>query len=562
MSERDDFDRVFTEELSALDAFFDERAEKHEHFKLGRQDPDVRRILEAVAFFSARTRRLAAANVRAAVERLVRGQLDDLLSPLPAAGMLLARVNERLGGPAFVPEGTEVQLTAPDGTVGVFTTRRRLDVLPLGLSRLAASPDGKRLEMRLDAWIGLRGPMPALRFHLDVRGSYRESRRLLAMLQSHVRSARVAYDDDPPGEAIEASFTVGAPPPPAEGDGLHPLARIRSFFQLPAQDLYFSVTLPTRRAPWKRASVYLELEGEAPRDLLRVGKQAFQLFAVPIENALRRDAVPILCDGTKDSYAIRDARAETASAGREARAVLCSVEGVYRDTKRGRMPIVPGLVADTDAVYDLLLVRPDEDPEGLEPRVALRIPGAFEKPCKVIVDARWYQPSFDASAAGTRRVALPKRHLEGVQLELAGDLCLSQKSSLVADAPQLLHVMALRTRVSLTRDELASLLRCLGASDRGSHYRRLLTLLKEVRVEEAPGAAGQGKKRVYTLEYQRDDLDFEALVRDGLVAAFEDQVAALLEAWIADDVELRRFADPLPGEARRPALRMVTGGGS
>src|SRR4051812_8080688 len=160
MSERDDFDQAFTEELSALDAFFDRRAETHEHFKLGRQDPDVRRILEAIAFFAARTRRLAAANVRAAVERLVRGQLDDLLWPLPAAGMLLARVDEGFGATGAVPEGAEVRLTATDGAVGVFTTRRRLDLLPLRLQSVEAPPGVDRLVMRLDAWIDLRGPLP------------------------------------------------------------------------------------------------------------------------------------------------------------------------------------------------------------------------------------------------------------------------------------------------------------------------------------------------------------------------------------------------------------------
>ncbi len=491
----------------------------------------------------------------------MRGQLDDLLAPVPAAGTLLALVDEGLGGPAMIPEGTEVQLTAPDRSIGVFTTRRRLDVLPLRLTALAAPPSANRLALRLDAWIALRGPLPALGFYLDVRGSYRDSLRLMTSLRSHVRSARVAFDEDAPEAAIEASFSVGAPPPPAEGDGLHPLERIRSFFHFPAQDLFFSVTLPARRQAWTRAFVYLELDRDAPAELLRVGRQSFQLFAVPIENARRREAAPILCDGTKDSYAITDARAETAGAGREARAALCSVEGVYRVGDRGREPIVPGLVADAGAVYDLLRVRPDEDPDGQQPRVALRIPGAFEKPCKVIVDARWYQPSFDASAAGRLTAVLPTRHVVGVRLELAGDLYLSQQSSLVADALGLLHVMALRTRVMLSRDELVSLLRCLGA-DRRSHYRRLTDLLKEVRVEEAPGVAGQGKRIVYTLDYRREDPDFEGLVRDGLVAAFEDQVAALLDAWIADDVELRRFSEPLPGEARRPALRVVTGGGS
>lgn len=555
MSERDDFDSVFTEELSALEQFFDRRGEEHEHFKLGRQDPDVRRILEAVAFFAARTRRLAAANVRAAVERLVRGQLDDLLSPVPAAGTLLAHVDEGLGAPASLPEGTEVHLTAPDRAVGVFTTRRRLDVLPLLLRSVEAPPSVDRLVLRLDAWIELRGPLPALGFLVDARGNYRDSLRLLSALRSHLVAVRVAFDEDAPEAAVEAAFSVGAPPPPPEGDGRHPLERIRSFFHFPAQELFFSVTLPSRRRPWTRAFVYLELDRDAPRELRVAGRQSFQLFAVPIENARRSEAAPILCDGTKDSYPIRDARSASASAGREARAALCSIEGVYRVGARGREPLVPALVADTGAVYDPILVRADDDPDGHAPRIALRIPGAFEKPCKVLVDARWYQPSFDADAAGLLEPSLPTRNVEGLRLSLVDDLFLSQQSPLVSDALGLLHVMALRTKVVLSRDELASLLRCLGADPR-SYYRRLPDLLKDVRVEEAPGDAGQSKKYVYTLDYRRDDPDFEGLARDGLVAAFEDQVALLLDAWIADDVELRRSREPrVP--AARPALRLV-----
>ena len=559
MSERDDFDRAFLDELSALDAFFDRRAETHEHFKLGRQDPDVRRILEAVAFFAARTRRLAATNVRAAVERLVRGQLDDLLWPIPTAGMLLAHVDEGLGAPASIPEGTEVRLTAPDRSVGVFSTRRRLDLLPLRLHSVEAPPGVDRLVMRLDAWIDLRGPQAPLAFWIDARGSYRDSLRLLVALQSYVRGVRVAFDEDAPEAAIVAPFSIGALPPPPEGDGQHPLARVRSFFHFPAQDLFFSVTLPSRRRAWTRAFVYLDLARDPPRELLRAGRQAFVLHAVPIENARHREALPIVCDGTKDSYPIVDARSEAVSAGREARAELCSIEGVYRLGDRGREPVVPALLAETGAAYDPVLVRPGEEAVAEEPpRIALRIPGAFQKPCKVIVDARWYQPSFDASAVGLLQPWLHTRRVDGMRLEVAGDLYLSQRSPLEDDALGLLHVMALRTKVTLSRDELCALLDCLGA-DRRSHFRRLPELIKDVRTEEAPRGAGQGHKYLYSIDYRRDDPDFEGLLRDGLVAAFEDRVAAVLDAWIADDVELRRYREPLPGEARRPAVSALAG---
>lgn len=557
MGNRDEFDRAFAEELSALEGFFDRRAEDHDHFKLGRQDPDVRRILEAVAFFSARTRLLAQANVREVVERMAREQLDFLLTPLPAAGLLEVAVNEGLGGPSTLPRGTEVRIAAPDRTVAIFTTSRRLDLLPLRLTSVSAPLGQARLALQLDAWMELRGELPALAFHVDVRGSYRESLRVLRALADHVRAARVVFDDDDPASAEPASFSVGLRPEPQEDDGASPIARVRSFFHFPAQDLFFTVALPARRRPWRRATLQLELGGDPPRDLLRLDRESLPLFVVPIANARRGDAQPILCDGTKDDYPIRDARSEAVNAGREAPWALCAVDGVYQVGDRGREPVPPGVIADAGAVYHLTVSRADERGEP-EPRVALTIPGAFEKPRKVIVDARWYQPGFDASAAGRLEVSLPARRVAGARLEIAGDLALSRKSPLWDDPLGLLHVMSLRTRPVLTRDELARLVRLLGA-DRGSHYRRLPELLRGVHAEEAPGEGGRGTKYVYALEWRRDDPDFEGLARDGLVAAFEDQVAALLDAWISDDVELRRSGEPARAAPKPEVLRLVAG---
>ncbi len=558
MRERDDFQTVFSEELSALDAFFDRRAEEHAHFKMGRQDPDVRRILEAIAFFSARTRQLAQANVRDAIERLVRGQLDELLSPVPAAGMLLAHVENKLGAVATLPEGTEVRLNAPDRSVGVFSTRRPLDLLPLKLQSVGAPVGADRLDMQLDAWVGLRGALPPLRFLIDSRGNYRDSLRLLSAMRTHLRAVRVAFDEDNLEAATEVEWSLGAPPASPEGDGRHPFDKIRSFFHFPQQDLFFTVQLPSQRRPWRRVFLYLELERNAPRELLRAGRQAFLLFAVPIDNTRRSHASPIVCDGTKDSYPIRDGRPDNSSVGKESPSALVSIEGVYRVTERGNEPLVPGILSDAGACFDPVLVRPHEGIRG-EPHIALRIPGAFEKPVKVMVDAEWYQPSFEASAAGLLEASLTRRNVEGMRLEMAGDLALSRKSPLVHDAPGLLHIMALRTKTVLTRDELVCLLACLGA-DRSSPYRRLPELLKDVRVEEAPGNEGQGKKYIYTLDYRRDDPDFEGIVRDGMLHVFEDQIEALLEAWIADEVELVRHQQVPRVESRQPMLRMIAGG--
>lgn len=559
MSTTVDIDRAFAEELSELEAFFDRRAGEHEHFRLGRQDPDMRRILEAVAFFAARTRLLATENVRRLVDRVVRGQLDYLLTPVPTAGMLQFQV-DGLAARADLPLGTEIRVTAPDRTEGIFTTTRPLSLLPLRLKRVGAQLLGGRcyLVFDLDALIQLRGPLPPLSFLVDYRGSYRDSLRVWSELLAHVGRAQVSFDDDELDAATEAGFSFGAPAAAAgarDDDGLHPVERIRSFFHFPAQDLFFNVTLPAWPKHWSRARIYLKLEGDVPAELLRMSEQVFPLFVVPVANVRRGDSETIFCDGTKDAYPIRDARGPIAGAGREAPTVLSSVVGAYQLDDQRRRPIPPGAISDTGAVYDI--VHRGADPDAPSYQIALKIPGAFARPCKVVVDAHWYQPAFDVHAAGKLSASLQTRRVEGTAPSIRGDLVLHRTSPLWSDAVALLHVLSLKTAATLSRDELVMLARYAGA-DRKSPYRRLPELVQDVRVTVAPENGGRGIIRyVYTLVWKRDDPDWGGLVEDGLVRGFEDRIASLLSAWLADEVELARFDAPPAATARPPAPRLA-----
>ncbi len=556
-------DRAFVEELSALESFFDRRAGEQAHFKLGRQDPDVRRILEAVAFFSARTRLLAVENVRRLVERVVRGQLDYLLSPLPAAARLQVQV-DGLAGPTTLPRATDVRVEASDRAVGIFTTTRPLVLLPLALRRAAVQIVDRRhhLVFDLSALVALRGPLPALSFAVDHRGSYRDSLRLLGELQASVRQARVSFDDDELDRAVKVPLSFGAPAAALgerEDDGVHPIERIRSFFQHPEQDVSFDVGLPASARHWSRARIYLELGGDLPTELLRVTEEAFLMFTVPIVNARRGDSEPILCDGTKDAYPIRDARRPLASAGHETGTVLAAVLGVYEVGPQGREPVPPGLVSERGPVYDLIH---GGDPESVGHELSLRVAGAFAKPRKMVVEGLWYQPSFDGHVVGALRPSLQLRRLEGTRLSIRGDLVEHRVSSLWEDALGLLHVLSLKTKAQLTRDELMTLVRHAGA-DRRSAYRRLPELVDDVRVSVAPEDGGRGIIRyVYQLTWKRDDPDFAGLREDGLVQRFEDQVESLLQAWLAEEVVLLRADSRPEAPPARTPLRLVAGSGA
>ena len=90
-----DFYRQYLDELRALDGFVVGRS-KRAGARIEPQDPDVRRLLEALAFFSARTKAAAAAELRGAIGRLTEGLLDDFVQPQPARAMLRVQATARL----------------------------------------------------------------------------------------------------------------------------------------------------------------------------------------------------------------------------------------------------------------------------------------------------------------------------------------------------------------------------------------------------------------------------------------------------------------------------------
>ncbi|MGK3983862.1 type VI secretion system baseplate subunit TssF [Sorangium sp. So ce136] len=573
MSRDDAFYAEFVAELAALDSFLTTRAVSREEAAAGparpgqrsrvlpvsRHDPDVRRLLEAMAYFSARTRMLAAGGLRDAVSRLHRGYFDFLLAPVPAMALLQAVPRQGLRAPAALPRGTEVRLTTPAGSVGLFSTTRPLTVLPLAVGDARVMRRGRsgfRLVIRLDAMT----PMPAaalglLSLHVDHLADYHRSREITQMLTSSLERASVFFDLAPSEEADGAwcDAYCGAPRVAAlpDGDELeHPLARIRSFFHFPAQELFLNLHLPGSERPWRSAWVCVDLDENWPRDIV-LNKDVFQLFVVPVTNLHSAPARPIRCDGTKEAYPLHGVHPVALGGveerpGEEIR--LHAVTGVYRLTARGQEPIRSGLLSDEGEVYEIEVT--GDDPDELEHRLLLKMPGAFEAPKTVIAAARWYQPAFDAVATGRLDASLQKRSLSSVDLRLTGNLAPHRTSPLWNHPLKLLHLMSLRTKVDFSREELADLLRLLGA-DEASLHRGIADLVTDVTASEAPeGGPRGGVRYVYELTLRPYEPALQGLVDD-----LRDKLHALLDAWLPGAVEVRTAspsrAKLLPeGEAR------------
>jgi type VI secretion system protein ImpG len=522
----------FLAELKAVDDFLAYRTGGAT--SVSREDPDVRRLMESIAFFSARTRQAASDQLRGSVLSLVRGHLDDFLSPQPARGLVQA-TPAGLVTPAYLPAGTVLRLTTVDGDLGLFSTMTDVTLRPLQIDlaeRQLRSGSGFRLAIRIRARREVEDIPEPLAIHLSYLGDYPASLQFQYRLRCHLieRGVSVFYDaaPDPARTGMPCEVRFGsAPPAQAEPGSGSPIEQIRTFLHFPAKELSLGVSLPRPAAPWRQAWLCFDLDEQWPSELV-VNKDVFRLFVLPIENLVRDVALPIKCDGTRAQFPIAPARVD-------ASLVLHSVTGVFQELPSGRDPILPVQLASGDESYDLEHVA--DGLGGIEPRLVLRLPDAFAAPRVISVEARWYQPAFDRVAVGKLEARLQTRHVQGVELRLLGALAPHCQSALWRDPAAMLHVLSRRVSRVLGKRDLTSLMTLLGA-DADSHHAGIDADLLHIEPREEPVdlRRGGGIRQVYKVTV--GDIAEDRL---GLVADYLRCVKLLLDAWSANPVRLEVF---------------------
>ncbi|MFV8749333.1 type VI secretion system baseplate subunit TssF [Nannocystaceae bacterium ST9] len=535
-----DFHGEFLRELAALDDYLARR--EGERF-VEPEDPDVRRLMESLAFFSARTRDAAAAELRSAVQRLTQGLLDDFVHPQPARAMLRAIPSPRLTEPAVLPRGTRVRVETLDGEVGQFSTMHELKVRPLELDRaeLQLRGAGVRVLIRLRAYGPVVHVGEPLAMHIDHLGDYDASCQLHHHLAKHLQRVGVVYGDSPApselGQACEFRFGAAQVGDAGFADELRSqqrtgvISRIREFFHFPGKDLSLAVELARPARPWRQAWLCLDLD-EWPEHGV-VNKEMFRLFMVPIENLFSELAEPIKCDGTRARHPIVAWRTEGDVA-------FHSVLEVEQELATGMDVILPGHIASGEESWDL-----DYDDEH-RPELILRLPGAFVDPRMVMVRARWYQPNFDALALGKLEATLHGRHVEGVGFRVQGGLVPHRVSPLSREPTAMLHVLSRRSKRLLSREDIIMLMSVLGADAHGFHD--VASELRRVEVTDEPaGVRGNGGIRhVYRVR-----LADVPEARRGRVDDYLRCVELLLDAWSSNPVTIR-IDEPTP--RKRPEI--------
>ncbi|HNN52336.1 MAG TPA: type VI secretion system baseplate subunit TssF, partial [Pseudomonadota bacterium] len=162
----------FLLELRALDEFRVQMAARNPEHAVRRDDPDVRRMLEAVAYFTVRSRQQLLHNMQSTWLRLFADQFEPLLLTLPAMAMAQAVVEPRRAEATLLPRGTELRIPFPDGLSASFRTLEDLRLLPCWLDSAVLLRDAGgaffRIAFQFSSRFGRTDPVGLLRLHTRI----------------------------------------------------------------------------------------------------------------------------------------------------------------------------------------------------------------------------------------------------------------------------------------------------------------------------------------------------------------------------------------------------------
>jgi type VI secretion system protein ImpG len=528
MKTDDDLYKVFLEQMHELENFRMSYAALHPATPLEREDPDVRRLTEAMAYFAARTHLAGIRNIIEFRRRIFQQFFSYLLTPLPSMGIIRAGLSGQFSEPVVLPKGTEIAVSSETKGTAIFRTVHDMRILPLSLTEmkmLLLPNKGYRIVLVLDAPYARNDDIGNLRFHINHLDDFQASLRVLHNLKKHLRKASVVFDEnvteETRGNPCEVSFT---PPQDDEDEEWpHPLQKERWFFHFPHRELFLNVHVSSQPRNWTRFALCFDLDAQWPRSLV-LNQDVFQLFAVPVVNLNRGMAQPVICDGTKERYPIRHPEPEYNFG-------LHSVEGVYQVKDGSMVPMRAGILSGGSGSYEL---EEGTDSTGLKRHwLALHFPAAFEEPRTIAIDAHWLQPWFSEALGERIMVTTYTRTIVGLEWQLVGDIVPHGENTFQAEMEGFLHLLTLKNKSAFNVDDLLGMMQTLGSVHQGQ-FKRAYDLLTDVRVEETSlnkGGMGGLLKVVYYLHFQ--DFDQSLLP---LVETFVSHVNGILNSWVSEAI--------------------------
>jgi type VI secretion system protein ImpG len=519
--------KAFLKEMNDLDQFRMVYAAEHPSISIDRDDPDVKRLIEAVAFFSARTYLAGARNITAAQLRLFQQFFPFLLSPIPSMGLIQANISGQVQEKTVFPRGSELMVTATSGDTAIYRTMENLTILPMALidTRLILRPKGYRLLISFKSMFKRNEDIGRISLNIDYLNNYQTSLYVLDRIKESLQRSFITFDDtvdeDSSGTRCNVFFghDNANSSKSKEEPSMHPMQESRFFFNFPAQDLFLHIDVPETRQSWDKFTICMDLDANWPGKLI-INKDIFRTFTVPVENLKLSSAEPFVYDGTKESFGIRHPE-------QDAQYELQSITGVYHIIGGRTIPMRSGVLAGGEGSYEIEYRQIQNKNKCY---LKLHYSEAFFDPITISVDGSWMQPAFSQVIHHKLDVKPYSRHVAGIKWKIAEALTQHRENVFHENMDIFMYLLSLRNKSRLDYDDIVCLLQVQGSVFNG-HFKPVKGLFKTVRVEQTKvqTAAGNSLKFIYHLGFS----DCEPSIKP-LVKVFTKYVGKILDAWISE----------------------------
>ncbi|MBX3474515.1 MAG: type VI secretion system baseplate subunit TssF [Planctomycetes bacterium] len=280
-------------------------------------DPDVERMLEGVAFLTARLRQKLDDELPELTHSLVEMFWPHYLRPVPATATIqFFPTATATGEVSPIEAGVFVDSVPVDGTRCRFATCYRMDLLPLELRNAELrreSPPRLTLAFDLPGKLPLdKLNIPRIRFHLA--GEPAVTRPLYLALNRNVKRI-VVRDGATPGRAFELPASAVSPVGFADehavlrgpGPSFSGFRLLQEYYCCPQKFMYVDLGGLAPLAGFAGArSFTVEIElARLPENMPPVSKANLLLNCTPAINLFPHDADPVRLDRTRTEFPLR-----------------------------------------------------------------------------------------------------------------------------------------------------------------------------------------------------------------------------------------------------------------
>lgn len=281
-----------------------------------RTDPDVERLLEAMAFQNAMLRRKLVSDFPELVNKLAQLILPHYLRPIPASTIIGFSPLASGGQSATIPAGTQLASAPVDGTACCFRTCADVELHPLEITyATCAQESGRGGEIRLSLLLHgqpLSGWQPG-KLRLFLAGEHAVACELYLLLSRHV--TRITLTPVEGGAACVLPANCLRPAGFADDEELLPYPPhafpgyrlLQEYFSAPEKFLFFDLSgweQWQQRGAGTQFTISIELDS-LPSGPPRIRRDSFALHAVPAVNLFSHHADPISVNHRADSYLVR-----------------------------------------------------------------------------------------------------------------------------------------------------------------------------------------------------------------------------------------------------------------